>query len=276
MEQKNLRILLTSDMHCTDLLDWYGVRDEDRLQAWVDGVLTEHARQPFDLILIPGDISLDYHDCKTPWDKGHSTGKIFMEKYLSQLPKEVPVRIIAGNHEQFPNEDWKALTGYDRENYAVVGKHLFLMLDSFNARLAHDYDSKDVYTPMNMDFIRSLMAQYPAHDVWLVSHFFHMAKESEEFRRLVAENDRVRGLFMGHTHRCGVIPLGEEYKNKTIAQTGNFSYTTGDIHTTFWGFRDLLITPEKAVSRYLQTENDVVIDEELVHIEPRISDVVEY
>jgi hypothetical protein len=41
------RILLTSDMHCTDLMDWYGVRDADRQQAWVDAVLacvTEEGR----------------------------------------------------------------------------------------------------------------------------------------------------------------------------------------------------------------------------------------
>jgi hypothetical protein len=83
---KPLRILLTSDMHCTDLMDWYGVRDADRQQAWVDAVLAEHAKQPFDAIIIAGDISLDYHDKKTPYDKGHSTGLVFMQQFFSQLP----------------------------------------------------------------------------------------------------------------------------------------------------------------------------------------------
>ena len=60
MEKTSLRILLTSDMHCTDLMTWYGVSDADRQQAWVDTVLAEHQKQPFDAIIIAGDISLDY------------------------------------------------------------------------------------------------------------------------------------------------------------------------------------------------------------------------
>ena len=33
------RVLLTSDIHCTDLEDWYGVRDEERMQRWLEDVL---------------------------------------------------------------------------------------------------------------------------------------------------------------------------------------------------------------------------------------------
>ena len=41
------------------------------------------------------------------------------------------------------------------------------------------------------------------------------------FHELVAEVKRIKGLFMGHTHLCHVIDLGEEFNNKTIAQLGN-------------------------------------------------------
>lgn len=47
------RILITSDIHCTDLEDWYGIRNEARMEHWLRCVSLEHEKHPFDLILIP-------------------------------------------------------------------------------------------------------------------------------------------------------------------------------------------------------------------------------
>ncbi|MBO5273998.1 MAG: metallophosphoesterase [Clostridia bacterium] len=270
------RVLLTSDIHCTDLMTWYGVSDHDRLQHWVDTVLAEHKAQPFDLILIGGDVSLDYHDLKTPYDKGIFTTTIFREQFLSQLPKDIPVRLIPGNHEQFTHKDWLEVTGFERQNYALLGDNLFIMLDSYNTRLSRVYDELETYANTDVAYIKSLMEQYPTHKVWLYSHYFDMEKESDEFCALVAGNDRVKGLFMGHTHRSTVIPLGEAYKNKTIAQTGNFSYTCGDIHDEFWGLRDLIITENSAVSRYIQADSTIFPGGSEVKIERKITDIAEY
>ena len=273
---KTYRILLTSDMHCTDLMCWYGVSDADRLQHWVDTILSEHERQPFDLILIPGDISLDYHAEKTPYDKGHSTGLIFMQKYLSQLPTEIPRFILAGNHEQFTYEDWRALTGNERQGAMTVGKYTFLMMDNFAEDLGPVYDSSDKYTQMDVAFIREQLALQPDNEFYLVSHYFDMTKEMEEFRSLVAREPRIRGLFMGHTHLNSVISLGEEYAGKVIAQTGNFSYTCGELHSAFWGFRDLVITPDgKAVSHYIIPKSTIVSGGAPLTVEAKTVDVVE-
>ena len=57
---KELRVLISSDVHCTDLQTWYGVNYRTRMQHWVDSVLKEHKENPFDLVVINGDISLDY------------------------------------------------------------------------------------------------------------------------------------------------------------------------------------------------------------------------
>ena len=267
MAQECYRVLLTSDIHCTDLDDWYGVGNDERMQLWLDTVLEEHEKHPFDLILIVGDISLDFHCEKTPYEKGYSSSKIFLDRYVAGLPKDVPLRIIAGNHEfGYTNGEWRALTGQDRSGYAILGENLFILLDSFTGELAHT----------SMSFIHKLMAEYPCHKVWLVSHFFEAPFQDPEFAELVAKNNRIMGLFMGHTHLCHVIDLGQEFHNKTIAQLGNFSFTRGDFQTTFWGFRDLLITKDKAVSRYLQRESDVVIKGVPTHIDARISDIVYY
>ena len=273
----NYRILLTSDIHCTDLETWYGVSDEDRLQHWLEEVLAEHARHPFDLILINGDISLDYHAEKTPFEKGYSTSYLFMKMFASRLPAGVPVLVTAGNHEQFPEETWQKITGNSRQCHAVLGNHTFIMLDGFREALKTTYDSSDEYSPMDVAYIKSLMERYPENHVWLISHFFDMDLESGEFKELVAKDHRIKGLFMGHTHEHQLIPLGPEYGNKVIAQTGNFSYTmSGAANGGFWGFRDLVIEDKKATSSYIMVDSDVILEEGPVHFGRWVNETVEY
>ena len=271
------RILITSDIHCTDLETWYGVSNADRLEHWLRQIQQEHEGQPLDLILIPGDISLDYHMHRTPFDKGYSTGYHFMKMYAARLPAQVPVLVAAGNHEQFPAQVWETITGNPRQCHAVVGNHTFVMLDGFREALQTTYDSSDLYSPMDTAYIRQLLEQYPDNHMWLLSHWFEMEQETEEFRRLVASEPRIRGLFMGHSHDHRLIPLGAEYGNKVIAQTGNFSYTMSGAHTGgFWGFRDLLISDRKAVSRYIMVDSDVVLEEGEVHFDRWINEIQEY
>ena len=273
----NYRILLTSDIHCTDLETWYGVSDEDRLQHWLEEVLAEHARHPFDLILINGDISLDYHAEKTPFEKGYSTSYVFMKMFASRLPAGVPVLVTAGNHEQFPEETWQKITGNSRQCHAVLGNHTFIMLDGFREALKTTYDSTDEYSPMDVAYIKSLMERYPENHVWLISHFFDMDLESGEFKELVAKDHRIKGLFMGHTHEHQLIPLGPEYGNKVIAQTGNFSYTmSGAANGGFWGFRDLVIEDKKATSSYIMVDSDVILEEGPVHFGRWVNETAEY
>ncbi len=271
------RILITSDIHCTDLETWYGVSNAERMEHWLRQIRQEQEEQPFDLILIPGDISLDYHNNRTPFDKGYSTAYLFMQMYASRLPEGVPLLVAAGNHEQFPEETWQKITGNSRQCHAVVGNHTFVMLDGFREALSPTYDCADVYSPMDVSYIRELLDRYPDNHMWLLSHWFEMEQESEEFCRLVAEDPRIKGLFMGHSHEHQLIPLGPELGNKVIAQTGNFSYTMSGAHTGgFWGFRDLVISDTRAVSRYIMVDSDVVLEEGSVHFDRQITEIQEY
>ena len=271
------RILLTSDIHDTDLETWYGISNAARLEHWLRQVHAEHEKMPFDLILIPGDISLDYHANRTPYDKGYSTAFSFMRAYASRLPAGVPVLVGAGNHEQFPDAVWEIITGNKRQCHAVVGKHTFVMLDGFREALGTAYDSADAYSPMDTAYIRSLLERYPENCVWLVSHYFEPEQETEDFRELVAGDSRIKGLFMGHTHEHQLIPLGPEWGSKVIAQTGNFSYTMSGAHRGgFWGFRDLVIGEGKAVSSYIMVESDVILEDGPVHFDRWVNETAEY
>ena len=261
------RVLVTSDMHYTHLATWYGVSAEDRLQAWVDAILYEHSLRPFDLIVIAGDTSLDHweHNGGGSYIKeGVSTTKDFMERYVSQLPQDVPIFVLAGNHEQFGNEKWRELTGNDRQGSMVLGNDLYLFLDSFADKLDPDYHHDGVATAPDLAFIRAEMEKYPEHNVYLISHAFAIAKGGPEFAELVSD-PRVVALFQGHTHRCDVDEMSKAYGGKKLLHTGNFSYTAHSstrqaIRESFWGFRDIVTVGKRSVSRYVVAKSKATVE----------------
>ena len=200
-----------------------------------------------------------------------------MNMYASRLPEGVPVLVTAGNHEQFPEETGRKITGNPRQCHAVVGNHTFVMLDGFREALRPTYDSTDAYSPMDVGYIRELLDRYPDNHMWLLSHWFEMGEESEEFCRLVAEEKRIRGRVMGHSHEHQLLRLGQAFGDKVIAQTGNFSYTMSGAETGgFWGFRDLLISKVCAISRYIMVDSDVVLEGKEVHFDRQITEIQEY
>ena len=257
----DLRVLISSDIHCTDLLEWYGVGYRARMQHWVDSVLAEHAEDPIDLLVINGDISLDYWiNGGSVITKGQGTAGIFVNEYLSQLPDEIAVFVLPGNHEQYADADWLALTGNHRQGYMEVGGRLFIFLDNFAGNLNPTENHDGVYTKTDVSYIEGLMAEYPKHDIYLIAHYFDTNNESAEFKKLVAENERVRAMFAGHTHQSGVLTLGSAWGNKTVDQTGNFAYFKDSAKQSFWGFRELFITEENAYSQYIIVESEATVD----------------
>ena len=282
-----LRVLLTSDIHyCTTA--YYGVAGKDRLQLWVDSINAEHKREPLDLIIIAGDMSLDhYYSNGTIFGSYMGTNKVsytekFVKEYVSQLPAGVPRFFIPGNHEQYSDTQWKSITGNNRQcSYRIEG-NLFLMLDNFNTYLEPNATANAVYTPSDMDFIQSEMAKYPDDKVWLIAHYFEANLESEAFKRLVQENDRIMGLFGGHDHMgdvkntttwgtkpysmCGTFALsGTVTPEHSAGQPQRFGYEAKTLTAeqqasldasinNFWGFRELKITPEKAESNYISVD----------------------
>ena len=277
-ESPTYRILIASDLHCTDLMEWYGTTDEDRMQLWYDCVMAEHERQPFDLIIIAGDISLDTHGGETCYTKGYSTSQTLIEDFITFLPSDVPVFILPGNHETMPEEDWVALTGNSRQCTTVVGNNTFIMLDTF-ANIEGDYVYEPPYTQVDVEYVREQMDAYPENNVYLVAHHFPldegMSSESAAFREILCD-DRVIGLFGGHTHLNDLVFYNESCGNKIQAQTGNFSYTGGSYDTAFWGFRDLIITEDSAITSYIQAECDVVLGPIERHYDRMVTEVVDF
>ena len=147
-------------------------------------------------------------------NSGKSTTKEFVDNYVSKLPQDVPVFVMAGNHEQYGNAKWKEMTGNDRQGSFVLGDNLFLFLDSFAGDLDPTDHHDGVPTAPDVDFINSEMAKYPEHNVYLISHYFDLALGGDEFKSIV-DDSRVVALFQGHTHESTVV----EYGDKMIVQT---------------------------------------------------------
>lgn len=275
IDDGNLRVIITSDMHYSMLQQYntyYGVARGPRMQHWVDSIQAEHEESPIDLIIINGDVSFDHiYDYGSYTKYNVKDTQSFVNDYVSQLRAlGIPVYVMAGNHEQFNKEQWKEMTGNDRQCSVTLGDNLFILLDTYATDLEPHYVDKASYTPVDVNFIQKEMEKYPDYKVWLIAHYFDMNAESDAFRTLIKTEGRIKGLFAGHTHQNSVIRLGSELGGKVIAQTGNFSYTyytavpseinMADVKNSFWGFRDLVITPEAAISNYIivETENATV------------------
>ena len=278
-DNKEYRIIITSDIHHTQDKRWYGVLTDDRVQLWVDRIKEEHARRPIDLLIFAGDASLDHYLQQGSYtSRGISNSKEFAEKYLSQLPPEIPRFIGAGNHEKYNDEQWESFMGNKRQGAVALERDLFIILDTYSASLEPNFNGDlATYVPVDVDFIKQKMAEYPEHRVWLIAHYFDKKNETEEFKQLVKTEPRIKGMFAGHAHQCSIMDMGPEFGNKTVAQTGQFSYSwytafpsddPGDVLRSFWGFRELITSDDESYSEYIIAESDLaVINGEPVKLE---------
>ena len=139
------------------------------------------------------------------------------------------------------------------------------MLDAFSVDLEPNYDFDPTYANHDVAFIKEQMDLHPdCKNVYLVSHYFDYRNESAEFKDLIKNDTRIKGLFQGHTHTNKIIDMGAEYNNKRICETGNYSQlgpdaTKAELTQYFWGFRELIITPEAAITRYIKPTNKIQI-----------------
>jgi hypothetical protein len=86
----------------------------------------------------------------------------------------------------------------------------------------------------------------------LCAHWFDLEKESQEFRSLLATEDRILCLFCGHHHLSKTIPTGDAYGHKPMIGTGHYSYSgEGNPLHCLNGYREVLITEEGITSKYI-------------------------
>ncbi len=253
-------LVVMSDIHLCHL-DWYGMKNADRIQKMTDDLNDFYLDEGYDAILFLGDYSLDFWETGIFGSWRHqelSNTEVFFRDYASQLSCETQYR-IPGNHEQYGEELWAELSGSDlgRQFYLKIGGYLIFMLDNFDGDLDPDTDNHGVYTPTDVDFIRGVMDENPDMPVILMAHFFDVKADGEEFRDLVCD-ERVVTLFCGHDHVTTVQELGPDYDNKVIFHCGDYSYSKAAIPENPWGWRTLTLREDGIRVTYYAPESKMV------------------
>ena len=261
---KRKRIILASDLHYCES-GFYGMSRDEIAENLCNDLKNEYSRDPYSALLLLGDYSLDHWAWNTKGTyltRGVSDSKLFSERFVGRLaPEGVEVRMIAGNHEQYGEELWQKLTGFKRRDCLVCDDVLFILCDTFGGDLDPSEHSDGTYVGADAQYVSELMSAHPDKKVILCAHWFDMNLESEDFRQLVKNDDRILCLFCGHNHISRVASTGEELGNKPIIYTGNHSYS-GEKNPVrcLHGYRELIITETGISSKYIVPAATYVMD----------------
>ncbi len=241
------RVILVSDMHyttdeSTDELkakypesnasaasgDTYGYSQTEKIQAILDDINTFKQDHTVEAVLVLGDVTLD--------DYGFRNLPV---KYLSEFKKDfldkldIPWYTLAGNHDSYPNEEWKAIIGTDRQYSFKIGDAAFIMLDTFEDELATGA-SGSKYDGIDMEWLEKEIEKYPTETIFLCSHYFNEKNTNYKFTKLLRDNPRIVSMFHGHTHKNTVV-APESMNYKYLANTGGYAYD-GDDSSGSWDF----------------------------------------
>lgn len=265
----NKQVIICSDLHLCHH-GWYGVEGEARLEEFLAAIKKFHQNNPIDQIFMLGDYSLDFWAWQIKGcylNEGKSYTADFVKKIASRLP--VPYLMLAGNHEQYGEEKWQALTGNGRKWAKKIGGWLFIGCDNFAGNLDPTEHSDGTYTPTDLAFIKEQLKLYPDSPAILLSHWFELTKEPQEFFDFLQKEKRITLLFCGHDHLNKITDLSEYGAEVSIYHDGNFSYTR-DPKEQLWGFCALSLSDEGVKVQYIEPATALPQDPALHHQE-RIS-----
>lgn len=261
------QVILMSDIHLCHL-DWYGISGSERMEKMISDLNAAYEKEAYEAIFFLGDYSLDHwvYGCGGSYlHQGISNTRNLVETFLSRLT--CPVRyMLPGNHEQYGHEQWKQITGCERQFAVYHGGYLFLMLDTFSANLEPVTDSDGTYTPADIAFIQQKMMEYPNVPVLLCAHFFDLRKETNDFKELVRNEERILCLFCGHDH-LNRIEAPRALGGKLIIHDGHYSYSGyHDPSRCPWGWLKITLHEEGIACSYTYPESNMSNDQTITHI----------
>lgn len=260
------RILIASDVHLCHTA-WYGVSSHERMEKMLADMQALYQQRPYESIVFLGDYSLDFWEwdiCGCYINEGKSYTAEFVRDFASRLP--APYRMIPGNHEQYGEEKWKALTGQSRRQAFILGGYLFILCDNFAGLLDPTEHSDGVYTNTDLAFIREKMAEYPELPVILGAHFFDTREgyEPDAFYSFLKDEPRITALFCGHDHINKIEDLGEKAGGVKLIHDGSYSYTH-DEAASLWGFCEVELCEDGIDVVYIAPEHTAQVGGETRH-----------
>lgn len=258
-------ILLLSDIHLCHI-SWNGLTSERRIGKMIQDLNAYAQARPYSDILFLGDYSLDFwqHGIKGSYrNQQISNTENIVKNYFSRLSCQ-SYYMLPGNHEQYANEKWLALTKRNRQFSVLINGWLFIMLDNFNENLDPSFDSDGTYSKADIAFIKAEMKKFPDLPTVLCAHFFNIAEETDEFRELVKNESRIVCLFAGHDHANIDEKLPQKsWGGKYLFHTGNYSYTRSPftVRSCTWGWRDLTFNAAGITVSYYSPENSMTAED---------------
>jgi len=284
------RILLVSDMHYTteeaydELIRIHpeakaspaagtilGMTQAEKLERLTCDILKEHEREPLDLVLVLGDLSIDDYDLRCLPD---NYCRKFKHEVMDRLP--CPVYALPGNHDSYPNSIWQEIFGYPREYSVRLGNNLFLMLDTFK-NIPAKGGCGGRYSGVDRDFIRCELSKYSdCENVFVCAHYIKPDEET------LGEIQNLRCLFRGHTHESERL----DFHGKPLFDIGGYGYNgvaLGGGKYTFniffescaWGYNMLEITDSEIDVYHKRVDMTYTAENGVFEISDEISDKTE-
>ncbi len=244
---EELRIKYPEAKTCPAAGTILGMTQKEKLSKLMSDIRAEHEKEPLDMILILGDLSVDDYDLRNLPDNYCAK---FKSEIMDMLP--CPAFALPGNHDSYPDSIWKEIFGYSREHSVKIGNNVFLMLDTFkNLPAKGACGSK--YSGIDREFIKKELSKYSGDEnVFICTHYIKPDEEElSEIKNLVC-------LFRGHTHESELL----DFHGKPLFDIGGYGYNgvaLGGGKYTFniffencaWGYNMLEIEDDK-ISVYHQ------------------------
>ena len=267
------RYLFVSDLHYVlaersgqkNRTDFRGYTTDERMEELCNDIRREYNLRGLDGVFVLGDLSTD------DWYPGigSSTGyvknscEVLWNKYLKPLQEElgIPVGIIGGNHDSYPDDVWFAFAGREKQFSMEFGDTAIIMMDTYDTDPKKGSKDDNNYAngvgcSIDIPWITAELEKYKdKENVIIASHYF---ANSAELANVVKKYDNVICMLDGHTHHY-VTKLFVD-TSVTYVNTGTYSYGTftGDFdevcqtcgaYGCLWGFQ-IVETTESGASTY--------------------------
>lgn len=283
------RYLFVSDLHYvlaerpgqTHRTDFRGYTTAQRMEELCNDIREEYYRRGLDGVFVLGDLSTDdwYPGIGTSYGYRGNACKDLWDKYLKPLQDElgIPVGIIGGNHDSYPDDVWLEFAGREKQFSMVFGDTAIIMMDTYDTDPSKG--SKDdgnmangVACKVDIEWITAELEKYKDMErVIIGSHYFG---GSAELGAVVKNYDNVICMLDGHTHHHLVGTYSST--DVTYVNTGTYSYgsfngsdfdgvcKTCGAYGCIWGFQIIETTDDSASTYRIDSDRTYTFGSGLV------------
>lgn len=250
--KRPLRFLQISDTHYNIERDsqYYHITHEERMNRMIDWIVEEHNKSPLDFVVLTGDIT--YENLYTEGTDADFLKKFYKE-YVPQIP--CPFYSLPGNHDGHTSAESLAAVGVPRQYTVEFGDIVLVMLDTFT--LPVNNSSGGDYVGGDAAYLQSVLDLDAEHQKKYIifGHYFNYSNDTQDFKNLIENDDRILYLVRGHTHTYNV----SSYGNKTLVTGGNIAFwmNNGVKDKTFdaghaWGYVIHELTEDGIAVQHIQ------------------------